>query len=66
MKFVTLKMVAAHVGRHPNSVRRGMLLAGLLPKEQVGVNGIRVPIKTANQFIEHQWPGAAPMGQEAK
>lgn len=62
MKFVTLKMIAAHVGRTPQAVTRALKLAGKHPGRTPGVKGIRITTKEANQFIEHQWPGSQPLG----
>lgn len=64
MKYVTVKMIAAHAGRTVQGVNHALKRAGVHPGRTPGVHGIRIPLKAANQFLAHQWPTVAPMGQE--
>lgn len=56
MKFVTIRMIAEHVGRTKQAVGKAIRMAGVQPEKAPGVKGLRLTLKQANDFIGRQWP----------
>ncbi len=56
-QYLTIDQLAAHAGRHPETLRR-LALRGLLPAEKTpGVKGYRITVAKANRFLARHWPG---------
>ncbi len=66
MSYTTVQILAAHAGRHVQSVRRALRLAGIIPESFPGVAGKRLPVLKANRFLARQWPGTPPIQEESK
>jgi len=65
VKFVTIAMIAAHVGRTKQAVGIAMRLAGVKTERAKGLKGVRILLRDANTFIGRQWPESSPMGATA-
>ena len=65
MRYVTVAMIAAHVGLSIFGVRYAMKQAGIKGEKFPGVRGIRIPLNIANKFICKHWPEVGPMKVEA-
>lgn len=55
-RYVTVKMIAAHVKRTPQAVRMALRAARVQPQRIAGVKGLRLDAKDANKFINLAWP----------
>jgi lambda repressor-like predicted transcriptional regulator len=64
MKYVTVRNLATHTGRHYSTIQRALAASHVAVERPPGVNGKRIPLKAANQMIAIHWPEVAPMGKE--
>jgi hypothetical protein len=64
-QFITVAQLATHAKRHPESVRRALRAAGLMPAAEKGIKGKRISVTKANRFLSRQWPGT-PLIEEAQ
>jgi hypothetical protein len=60
-RYVTIAMIARHVGRHEVSIRRSLHLAGLMPPKIPGACGYRLTERAANLYILKHFPEAGPI-----
>jgi hypothetical protein len=61
MRYVTINMLAKHTGKHPKSVQRALKRANVPVEKFIGVQGLRLSEKDANNFLRRQWPETGPL-----
>jgi hypothetical protein len=61
MRYVTVPMIIAHTGKHPNTVRNALKAANVPFEKPPGAKGVRIKESDANRFIAKQWPGIKPL-----
>lgn len=61
MTWTTPQLIAKHTGRHVDSVRRALRVAGISQAREPGLKGARIPLSRANRFIRKQWPECPPL-----
>lgn len=61
MRYFSLKQIAAHCKRHPESVRLALKRANITPEKFPGVQGRRLTERVASQFVSKWRPEAGPL-----
>lgn len=60
-KYVSVEMLAEHAKKQTQTVRRALRNHGIELKRLPGVNGFRIPLSKAQEFLALYWPDVPPI-----